>query len=170
MTLSYKEVAEILTIIDSSECEELVLEMENLRLVVRRGGVPAREGGADRQAQAIPAPQAIPAVQEAQSSEAPATPPAPRPDAQPARDALQGDVTEIRAPMVGTFYRRPSPNEPPYVEEGATVKAGETLGLIEVMKLYTAIEATSAGTVNSILAEDSTLVEFNQLLFTIQPH
>lgn len=164
MTLSYKEVAEILTIIDSSECEELVLEMENLRLVVRRGGVHAREGGADRQAKAIPA------VQEAQSSEAPATPPAPRPDAQPARDALQGDVTEIRAPMVGTFYRRPSPNEPPYVEEGATVKAGETLGLIEVMKLYTAIEATSAGTVNSILAEDSTLVEFNQLLFTIQPH
>lgn len=164
MTLSYKEVAEILSIIDSSACEELVIEMENFRLVVRRGGAHVPQDGGDRQAKAIPA------VQEAQSSEAPATPPAPRPDAQPARDALQGDVTEIRAPMVGTFYRRPSPNEPPYVEEGATVKAGETLGLIEVMKLYTAIEATSAGTVNSILAEDSTLVEFNQLLFTIQPH
>lgn len=165
MTLSYKEVADILKIIDSSECEELVLEMENIRLVVRRGGAQTMEAGASQPVQATAGPH-----QAAPSTDLPAATPEPAAETKPSGEAAQVGVTEVRAPMVGTFYRRPSPNDPPFVEEGSEIKPGDPLGLIEVMKLYTTIEATVGGTVTSIAAEDSTLVEFNQLLFTIKPH
>ncbi|MCP5367050.1 MAG: hypothetical protein H6906_06000 [Hyphomicrobiales bacterium] len=71
--------------------------------------------------------------------------------------------------MVGTFYRRPSPDEPPYVEEGSVVKAGDPLCLIEVMKLYTTIEAPAAGRVVSVAAADGALVEFDQPLIVLEP-
>ena len=72
--------------------------------------------------------------------------------------------------MVGTFYCRPSPDEAPFAPEGTKVSAGDTLCLIEVMKLYTTIEATADGIVDSILAEDGKLVEFDQPLFVIRNH
>ena len=71
--------------------------------------------------------------------------------------------------MVGTFYRRPSPDETPFVEVGARVEAGDPVCLIEVMKLYTTIEVPAAGTIEAIQAEDAALVEFDQLLFLIRP-
>ena len=71
--------------------------------------------------------------------------------------------------MVGSFYRCPSPDQPPFVEVGARVAVGDALCLIEVMKLYTTIEATVAGTVKQIAVEDAQLVEFDQLLFVIDP-
>ena len=161
MSLSYKEVAEILKIIDASECEEVILELEGARLVVRRGangtGLPA-----------APVQSAGPApAQPAQAAQTPAA--APAKAAQPAVAADIAGGTVIRAPMVGTFYRRPAPDQPAFVEVGTKVKAGDALCLIEVMKLYTTIETTTAGTVRQIAVEDGQLVEFNQPLFTIQP-
>jgi len=164
VSLSYREVADILKIIDSSQCEELILEMENIRLVVRRGGAQTAEAGAPRPVQTTPASHQAPPP-----AERPAAMPEPAAETRSAGAAAQVGVAEIRAPMVGTFFRRPSPNEPPFVEEGARIKPGDALGLIEVMKLYTTIEATAAGTVTSILADDGALVEFNQLLLTITP-
>ncbi len=161
MSLSYKEVAEILKIIDASECEEVILELEGARLVVRRGangtGLPA-----------APVQSAGPApARPAQAAQTPAA--APAKAAQPAVAADIAGGTVIRAPMVGTFYRRPAPDQPAFVEVGTKVKAGDALCLIEVMKLYTTIETTTAGTVRQIAVEDGQLVEFNQPLFTIQP-
>lgn len=72
--------------------------------------------------------------------------------------------------MTGTFYCRAAPDEAPYVSAGERVSAGDTLCLIEVMKLYTTIEATADGIVDSILAEDGKLVEFDQPLFVIRNH
>lgn len=71
--------------------------------------------------------------------------------------------------MVGTFYRRPSPQEAVFVEIGQTVQKGQPLCLIEVMKLFTTIEAEVAGTVEAIVPDDGALVEFDQLLFRIKP-
>ena len=71
--------------------------------------------------------------------------------------------------MVGTFYRSPSPDQPPFVEANQHVSPGDPLGLIEVMKLYTTIEANLSGTIRSIEAGDGELVEFDQLLFVIDP-
>lgn len=165
MTLSYNEVADILKIIDASECEEVILELEGARLVVRRGGA----GGAS--SQPLPAAPAAPAAAQPAASSSPASPaPAPQASASPAAvTADPAGAVVIRAPMVGTFYRRPSPDEPAFVEEGSVVKAGDPICLIEVMKLYTTIEASVAGRVVSVIAEDGMLVEFDQPLFTIEP-
>jgi acetyl-CoA carboxylase biotin carboxyl carrier protein len=160
VALSYKEVAEILKIIDASDCQEVILELEGARLVVRRG-----EAGATPAPMAAAGPAAaIPATAPAQAATTAAAKPA-----APAAAAEAAGGTVVRAPMVGTFYRRPAPDQPPFVEVGSKVKAGDALCLIEVMKLYTTIETTTAGVIEQIAAEDGQLVEFDQPLFTINP-
>lgn len=163
MTLSFKEVAEIIKIIDSSNCEELVLEAEGMRLVVRRGG-----GGSISQPSPA-APADAPALS-ASASNATMTRSvdAPKTTGAPVAAAGEGAITE-KAPMVGTFYRRPSPDEPPFVEVGTEVSPGDPLCMIEVMKLYTTISASIAGVVDAILVDDATLVEFDQPLYVIRP-
>lgn len=81
-------------------------------------------------------------------------------------DGLVGEV--VRSPMVGTFYRSPSPGSLPFVEEGQKVKAGETLCIIEAMKILNQIECERAGTVRRILVENGQPVEYNQPLFVIE--
>jgi acetyl-CoA carboxylase biotin carboxyl carrier protein len=83
----------------------------------------------------------------------------------PQSDLPDGHV--LRAPMVGTFYLSPSPDKPPFVSVGQTVKAGETLGIIEAMKMFNPIESDVSGTVLLILGESGQPVEFDQPLFVI---
>jgi acetyl-CoA carboxylase biotin carboxyl carrier protein len=80
-------------------------------------------------------------------------------------DLPDGDV--VRAPMVGTFYASPAPDKPPFVTVGQAVKAGDTLGIIEAMKMFNPIEAEVSGTVLKILAESGQPVEFDQPLFVV---
>lgn len=167
MPLTYREVAEILRIIDASDCDELVLELEGVRLVVRRQG----SARVEELSGSGPAPEPPPQGARARTRERDAAASAADDDAG-AADAVEarGDGRiEIRAPMVGTFYRAPSPSEPPYVEAGDDVRRGAPLCLIEVMKLFTTIEATVGGRVVEIVAEDATLVEYGQPLFVIEP-
>jgi acetyl-CoA carboxylase biotin carboxyl carrier protein len=82
-----------------------------------------------------------------------------------ASDLPPGHV--VRAPMVGTFYASPSPDKPPFVAVGQSVKAGETLGIIEAMKMFNPIEADVAGTVVKVLVETGQPIEFDQPLFVI---
>ena len=83
-------------------------------------------------------------------------------------DEVSKSDVMIRSPMVGTFYRAQSPNDPPFVDVGSKVNSGDPLCLIEVMKLYTTIESTLNGTITAIPAEDGKLVEFDQPLFHIK--
>jgi acetyl-CoA carboxylase biotin carboxyl carrier protein len=94
-------------------------------------------------------------------------PAAPAAEAGPAEPALpSGHV--LKSPMVGTFYRAPSPGAKPFVDVGSQVKAGDTLCIIEAMKLMNEIEADKAGTVKAILAENGQPVEFGEPLFVIE--
>ncbi|HSO83372.1 MULTISPECIES: acetyl-CoA carboxylase biotin carboxyl carrier protein [unclassified Thiocapsa] len=81
-------------------------------------------------------------------------------------DEMEGEV--VRSPMVGTFYRAPSPGSKAFVEEGQTVKAGETLCIIEAMKILNQIECEQGGTIRRILVENGQPVEYNQPLFVIE--
>jgi acetyl-CoA carboxylase biotin carboxyl carrier protein len=81
-------------------------------------------------------------------------------------DGLAGEI--VRSPMVGTFYRAPAPGSAPFVEEGQKVKAGDTLCIIEAMKILNQIECEQAGTVRRILVENGQPVEYNQPLFVIE--
>ncbi|QIT56883.1 acetyl-CoA carboxylase biotin carboxyl carrier protein [Aquisalimonas sp. 2447] len=120
------------------------------------------------------APEAPPQIQAA-APQAPAPAPAsapqqaavPEPAEEPAKDALP-DGHVVRAPMVGTFYRAPSPGAKTFVEEGQQVKVGDTLCIIEAMKMFNQIEADKAGTVAAILLEEGQPVEYDQPLFVIQ--
>jgi len=160
MPLSFKDVAEILKIVDASDCEEVILEVEGTRLVVRKG----QNNGAASTPSVGTTTTAAPASTEQ---------PAPAQSTEGTSDAATVNIDDglvaVRSPMVGTTYRRPAPDEPPFVEVGTRVEKGTPLCLIEVMKLYTTIEAPSAGVIVAIYADDATLVEFDQILFSISP-
>ena len=162
MALSYKEVTEILKIIDASDVEEVILELEDFRLVVRRG---VRTSTDPSGTQNNFTPEPIASLREQKST---ATAGETSQNFQTTLTSKNDDgVLVVRAPMVGTFFRRPSPDKEPFVEEGSKIKAGDPICLIEIMKLFTTIEAPADGTIISIVAEDGALLEFNQPMFTI---
>jgi acetyl-CoA carboxylase biotin carboxyl carrier protein len=154
VSLRYEEVAEILKIIDSSSCDELIVETGDMKLVVRRNAAPNYVApAAERAVFAVPQAAAPPPVRAGQ----PATP-----------RTTSGQM-EVTAPMVGTFYRSPSPDAPPFVEIGTVVHLGQPLCIIEVMKLFTTINSEFAGRVTQIGAEVGDLVEYGRTLFVIEP-
>ncbi|MCG8546558.1 MAG: acetyl-CoA carboxylase biotin carboxyl carrier protein [Alphaproteobacteria bacterium] len=161
MSLSFKDVSEILKIIDESDIAELVLEVGDTKIVVRRdsAGKAALETPTTAGA---PTPEPKPAPAPAPESE-------PAPPAVTADDVVPEGMTAIRAPMVGTFYRKPGPQDPPYAEVGDRVAVGDPLCLIEVMKLFTTIESPVDGRIAEIRAENEDLVQIEQLLFVIEP-
>jgi acetyl-CoA carboxylase biotin carboxyl carrier protein len=156
MRLGYDEISEILKIIDSSSCEEFVLETGDIKLVLRR----RRANGS-----------ASPSSAEAPVPAPPAMPPAPvRATQRRLESAASYEGMEVvRAPMVGTFYRSPSPDAPPLVEVGSQVKKGDPLCLIEVMKLFTTIAAERDGIITEIGPANAAPVEYGQMLFVIRP-
>ena len=79
------------------------------------------------------------------------------------------DLAEVHSPMVGTFYRSPAPDAPPYVEPGDRVEKGQTVCILEAMKLMNELEAEVSGTVREICVENAEPVEFGQVLFRIDP-
>jgi acetyl-CoA carboxylase biotin carboxyl carrier protein len=81
--------------------------------------------------------------------------------------AVRQGGTEVTAPIVGLFFRRPAPDQPPFVEVGDDVTVGSTMAIIEVMKMMVPVEATVAGRVVAVLAEDGSLVESDQPLFVV---
>src|SRR3954451_9482599 len=157
MALRYEEVADIIRIIDASACEELVLETPELKLVVRRRGA----GAPPNAAQLSPATATGPASSSAQ------TPVAPPASSAPVA-AARSEGVEVRAPMVGPFYRAPSPESPALVEIGSEVRKGDPLCVIEVMKLFTTIYAEASGRIAHIGAENTELVEYGRVLFVIE--
>ena len=162
MALSYADVGEILKMIDTSSCAEVILELDGIKMVVRKGG----QGSSTPESSAIPG-ESLSGI-DTPTKEKLITQTSPQPGTKAVSAeavASKGDI--IKSPMVGTFYSKPSPEEPPFVIAGQEVKKGDTLCLIEVMKLFTAVECTTDGTVEMIFAEDGALVEFDQPLFSI---
>ena len=166
MPLTHSDIAEIIRLVDQSTLDEFTVEVGDLTVEVRRKGATAAVASAT---------PAAPAVSPAPPAPAPPTPPvptAPAPESAPAAPgelALGEGQVAVRSPMVGTFYRRPSPDEPPYVDVGSEVEADAPLGLVEVMKLYTTIYAKTPGRIARVCANDAELVEYDQILFIIDP-
>lgn len=156
MSLSYDEISEILKLIDNSSCDELIVETADMKLVVRRNGASSGPAGvSELKTSALPPSTGQPAPPETRA-------------ASPKIEPGQGQI-EVSAPMVGTFYRAPSPEAPPFVEIGSAVRKGQPLCLIEVMKLFTTINSEVDGRVVQIGAENAELVEYGRTLFVIQP-
>ncbi len=175
--MNAKELKSILQALQEHEVSELTLETPDYKLTVKRGG--------EVQYVAAPAPVVIqpPAVAPvaqavtpapAATSAAPAVAPAPAPASAPAPKAETpkedtSKYVEVKAPIVGTFYRAPSPDAEPFVKEGDTVRKGQVLCIIEAMKLMNEIESEVSGVVRKILVANGEPIEYGQTLFLIEP-
>jgi acetyl-CoA carboxylase biotin carboxyl carrier protein len=156
MELSHDDVKKILEIVDASEhLQEIELVCGGFRLHVRRGG-PGVAASSEERPASLPSPKPAAPV----STQA-------FPAKQPVEATLAEGEVAIRAPMLGTFYRSPAPGDPPFVEIGKRVQADDTVCLIEVMKLFSSINAGVDGVVTRILVENGTMVEFGQMLIVI---
>ena len=143
--VNLQDIKELIKIIDQSDVGEVIVESDGVKIAIRKG--VARSGNA-----ATPVEDISPAA-------------APVPGAAPVdREGL----TSVYSPMVGTFYRAPAPDQPSFVEVGQWVEKGQTLCIIEAMKLMNEIEAEVAGEIIEILAENSTPVEYGQPLILIK--
>jgi acetyl-CoA carboxylase biotin carboxyl carrier protein len=151
VSLTAKDIAEITRLLDESVFDELELEYDGLKIHLRRAGA------------AVPASNAV--RSEAASSDVASSDTMRRPLRVSA--AIDPDLTEVRAPLLGTFYRAPKPGAAPFVEAGATVEADSIIGIIEVMKLMNTVRAGVRGVVREICAQDGTLVEHGQTLLRI---
>ena len=149
------QIRELVKVAEESGVGEIVVEEEGVRIAVRMPGqvaVPVAAAPAVPAAQAVPAQAAAPAPAEEKASGRPAT------------------WKPVTAPMVGTYYEAPAPGEPPFVKVGDEVAAGETLCIVEAMKLMNEITAEEMGTVREVCLTDATPVEFGTVLFYIEPH
>ena len=161
MQLNHDQLHQLLALLGDSDIQELKLEGDDFRLEVRRN-LPGVAPVAVVQAAVAP-PQALPLP--AAAAPLPATPSAPPPPAA----ASRGDLLEVTAPMVATFYRSAAPGEPPFVEVGARIKVGQTVCILEAMKLMNELESEVGGEVVEILVENGTPVEFGQVLMRVRP-
>ncbi len=168
MTLSDDDILKILKIIDEAGYESVRLEVGDLKLHIDKYA-DGRQGPPSFSAVTAPSSAAIPTPPPQAAT--PAIPvSAPSAAAEPAIDlSAQAGMVAVRAPMLGVFYRAPSPGEKPFVEVGQRVEAADTVGLLEVMKLWNSIKAGVSGTVRQILAENGVMVEHEQVLLVIEP-
>jgi acetyl-CoA carboxylase biotin carboxyl carrier protein len=165
MSLTEQEVLQVLKLVEQSSFDELHLETGDLKLSVRKKGCGTAVREAE-QAPAIPVPvHAVPSVQQEQR----AVESAPCEVAKTAVATKQEGLIPITAPMLGMFYRRSAPEAAPYVEVGSPVKEDDTVCLIEIMKVFTAVKAGVRGQIKEILINENTMVEYGQPLFMIKP-
>ena len=153
--MNLDEIRQILDMVREHELAEFELEQDGVKLRLRKGGVVV----AAAPAVTIPAVAAAPAATVAAPVAAPANPAA-------AEDGLE--LAVVTAPIVGTFYRSPSPDAPSFVEVGTRVKQGQTLCIIEAMKLMNEIEAEHDGEVVKIYVENGQPVQYGDRLFAFK--
>ena len=165
MSLTAADVAEIMKILEGSGFDEVVLEIDGLKLSMRRGAGATDGVAAGGAALASSAASAAPP-----SSAASAPPPAPPPAAAPAKPAAPTDpsLQDVTSPLLGTCYRAPKPGAPPFVEVGTVVEAETVVAIVEVMKLMNTVRAGVKGTVSEILMRDGALVEYGETLLRVK--
>jgi len=152
--MDLRKLKTLIDLVAESDIAELeVTEGESKVRIVKSSGAPQSQV-VMMQPQSMPQTMPMPAAAPAASTAAPAAPAEP-----------EGHI--VKSPMVGTFYRASAPSNPPFVEVGSTVKSGDTLCIIEAMKLLNEIDADASGVVKQILVENGQPVEFGQPLFVI---
>ena len=154
--MDLRKLKKLIDLVQESGIAELEITEGEEKVKIVKGGPAVQEQAPAPLMVAAPAP--APA-----SAPAPAAAPAPAPAAPPAAD--EGHA--LKSPMVGTFYRTPSPDAKPFVEVGQQVKEGQTICIIEAMKLMNEIECDKSGTIKAILVENGQPVEYGQPLFII---
>jgi len=163
--LNFNEIRELLTILDQTNVSEISLKSNDFELTLRKEGrlneqLPAKGnvGITPPALSSAPSPVALPSV------------PLPSQSAPSAPAPLANDrLSEVSSPIVGTFYSSPSPDEPPFVAVGDRIRSGQTVCIIEAMKIMNEIEAEVTGEVVEILVRNGESVEYGQALMRVNP-
>ncbi|RKE98757.1 acetyl-CoA carboxylase biotin carboxyl carrier protein [Ichthyenterobacterium magnum] len=160
--MDIKEIQNLIKFVAKSGASEVKLEMDDIKITIKTGD---EKGETTTYVQQIPvnAPVAqAPVVAAAPVAEAAPTTPTPTND-------NDSKYITIKSPIIGTFYRKPSPDKPVFVEVGTSINEGDVLCVIEAMKLFNEIESEVSGKIVKILVDDSSPVEFDQPLFLVDP-
>lgn len=150
--MNLKELRELIALMNEHQLVEVELEREGMKVRLRKAGAGSEEGTV--------VVERIPSARTA----APAAAPTLVPEASPKPAGL-----EVKSPMVGTFYRAPAPDAPPFVEPGQEIEPGQVLCVIEAMKLMNEIKSEIKGRILQIPIENAQPVEFGQVLFIVEP-
>lgn len=161
-SMDFKQIQDLIKSINKSNISELTIEQKDFKITIRQKEdkvvtVAAPVAPVVQAVQGTPVVAAAPAQAQAPAAEKPASP------------AKDDNLVTIKSPMIGTFYRRPSPDKPLFVEVGDDVQVGSVVCIIEAMKLFNEIESEVSGKIVKILVEDATPVEYDQPLFLVNP-
>ncbi len=157
-------VESLIRMLDESSLESLEIRRGGTRIRLSKSAVGHAVATVSQPDGSAPGGAPAPAASAPPSGQEPdASPSAPSPDASSA------DLVEVASPMVGTFYRAPSPEAAPYVQVGSTVAAGDVLCVIEAMKLMNELECETAGRIVEICVDNAEPVDFGQVLFRVEP-
>lgn len=169
------EIQDLIKFVSKSGVSEVSLETSDVKLTIKNDAVKnkKRAGSIEPQIVQVPVPQI---VQQPVSAPVSAPLAAPVSNSTPAAEAVAAEPVdetskyiEVKSPMIGTFYRRPTPDKKNFCEVGTEIKSGDVICIIEAMKLFNEIEAEITGKVVKILVDDSTPVEYDQPLFLVDP-
>ncbi len=157
--MDLKEIQNLIKFVANSGVAEVKLEMDDVKITIRT----TLEGNVSEATYVqMPVQQALQPVEVSQQiapvAAAPVTPP-----------VEKSNFITLKSPMIGTFYRKPSPDKPMFVEVGSTISKGDVLCVIEAMKLFNEIESEVSGKIVKILVDDMCPVEFDQPLFLVDP-
>ncbi len=159
--MDIKEIQNLIKFVAKSGASEVKLEMDDIKITIKTGGED--KGESTTYVQQIPMNQPVGQAMQA------------APAAEPAKEAPAAASDEdskyitIKSPIIGTFYRKASPDKPVFVEVGSSIGEGDVLCVIEAMKLFNEIESEVSGKIVKILVDDSSPVEFDQPLFLVDP-
>lgn len=158
--MNLTQIQDLIKFVSKSGVSEVEIEQKDFKITIKTHD-PAGKGRVQEVIQ-VAAPMAP--VQTIAAAPAPAAPAAAAPPVEQNKNYV-----EIKSPMIGTFYRAPSPDKPPFIEVGASITAGKTVCVIEAMKLFNEIESEISGKIVKVLVNDSTPVEYDQPLFLVDP-
>ncbi len=161
--MDLKDIQNLIKFVAKSGASEVKIETDDIKITIKTGSENDRgettyihQMPAMSQPQMNMQPQTVAQTPPANSAEAPS-------------DAGDSKFITIKSPIIGTFYRKPSPDKPVFVEVGSTISAGDVLCVIEAMKLFNEIESEVSGKIVKVLIDDSSPVEFDQPLFLVDP-
>ncbi len=163
--MDVKEIQNLIKFVAKSGASEVKLEMEDIKITIKT------ELAKKETTIVQTAPQAIPQIPVTQAV-APAQPVATTTETASETTEKEDDTSKyltIKSPIIGTFYRKPSPDKPMFVEVGTQVNEGDTVCIIEAMKLFNEIESEVSGKIVKVLVDDASPVEFDQPLFLVEP-
>ena len=150
--MKIKEIQDIINFIKKSDLDDVSIETENYKIRVKKnnGNYTTTELPKDVKVSAPQTQQEVKKVEEK-------------------KESTSSNNLIIKSPMIGTFYRSPNPESDPFVSEGDTIKVGQTICIVEAMKLFNDIESEVSGKVVKILVDDNSPIEFDQPLFEVEP-